>query len=72
MKIGQYTGTEKISALLDGLESDLEDDTDELMNDSDTEFVSEKEASQKMTFLMTNLKTFWSLKQTFTSTEIEG
>ena len=30
-----------IFALLDGVESDLDDDTDELMNDSDTKFVFE-------------------------------
>ena len=32
----------KFFALLDGVESDLDDDTDELMNNSDTEFVFEK------------------------------
>ena len=37
----------KFFALLDGVKSDLEDDIDKLMNDSDTEFVFEKEDSEK-------------------------
>ena len=47
MTIDQNTGNEEIFALLDGVESDLEDDIDELMNDSDTEFVIEKEDFEK-------------------------
>ena len=43
MKIDQNTGTEKNFALLNAVERDLEDDIDELMNNWDTEFVSEKE-----------------------------
>ena len=40
------TRSEKFFALLDGMESDLEDDM-ELMNDSDTEFVFERKDSEK-------------------------
>ena len=47
MKIDQNTENEKIFALLDEVESDLEDDLDELMNDSDTEFVFEQEDPEK-------------------------
>lgn len=43
----QNTGSENIFTLLDGMKSDLEDDIDELMNYSDTEFVFEKENSGK-------------------------
>ena len=43
MKIDQNTGSEKIFALLNAVEKDLEDDIDELMNNWDTEFVFEKE-----------------------------
>ena len=37
------------------MESGLENDTDELMNDSDTEFVFERRILKKMTFLITQL-----------------
>ena len=47
MKIDQNNGNEKIFPLLDEVESDLGDDIDELRNDSDTEFVFEKEDSEK-------------------------
>ena len=47
MKIDQNIRRDKIFALLDEVESELEDDIDELMNDSDTEFVFEKEDSMK-------------------------
>ena len=47
VKINLNVGREKFFALLDGVESDLEDDIDELMNTSDTEFVFEKEDSEK-------------------------
>ena len=36
VKIDQNAGGEKSFELLDGVESDLEDDNDELMNNSDT------------------------------------
>ena len=47
MKIDQNTGSEKIFALLDRVESNLVNEIDELMNDSDTEFVFEKENFEK-------------------------
>ena len=47
MKIDQNKGSEQILALLEGVEGDLGDDIDELMNDSDTEFVFEKEDSEE-------------------------
>ena len=71
MKIDQNTGNEIFFALLDGLESDLEDDVDELMNDSDTELVFQKEESKKGG-ISNDLETVCSLKQTFKSLKIEG
>ena len=47
MKIDQNTCSGKIFALLDGVESDLEDEIDELINDSGTEFTLEKEGCEK-------------------------
>ena len=47
LKSDQNTGSENIFTLLDGMKSDLEDEIDELMNYSDTEFVFEKENSGK-------------------------
>ena len=47
LKIDQNTGSENSFALLDGVESDLEDDIDELMNNSVAEFVFQKEDSEK-------------------------
>ena len=47
VKINLNAGSEKFFALLDGVESHLEDDIDELMNTSDTGFVFEKEDSEK-------------------------
>ena len=47
MKIDQNTGSEKIFALLDRVESNLVNEIDELMNDSDTEFIFEKEDFEK-------------------------
>ena len=41
-KIGRETGNGEIFALLNEVNSDLEDDTDNLMNDSNTEFVLEE------------------------------
>ena len=46
MFLYRNTRSEKFFALLDGMESDLEDDM-ELMNDSDTEFVFERKDSEK-------------------------
>ena len=66
MKIDQNKGSEQILALLEGVEGDLGDDIDELMNDSDTEFVFEKEDSEEDAFLITNVKIFSSVKQAFT------
>ena len=42
VKIDRETGSDKIFALLDQVESDLEDDTDNLMNNSDTNFTLEE------------------------------
>ena len=39
VKIYRETGSDKIFALLDEVDSDLEDDIDNLMNNSDSEFV---------------------------------
>ena len=41
VKIDRETGSDEIFALLDQVESDLEDDTDNLMNNSDTNFTLE-------------------------------
>ena len=46
-KLIKTNDSENFFPLLDGVESDLEDDIDELMNDSETEFVFEKEDSEK-------------------------
>ena len=43
-----------------------------LMNNSDTEFVFKIETLKKIAFPMIKLKTFSSLRQTFTSLMIEG
>ena len=51
------------------MESKLEGDIDELMYDSDTHV---KKIQKEMTFSISNLKSFWSLKQTFTLLKIEG
>ena len=42
VKIDRETGSDEIFALLDQVESDLEDDTDNLMNNSDTNFTLEE------------------------------
>ena len=47
MKIGRGTTSEHVLALLDTVESDEEDKTDNLMNDSDTEFIMEEEISEE-------------------------
>ena len=51
------------------MESKLEGDIDELMYDSDTHV---KKIQKEMTFSISNLKSFWSLKQTITLLKIEG
>ena len=73
VKIGQNTGSEKMFVLLDVVESYLEDDIDELMREIQTQSsYSKRRILKKMSFPMTNLKTFQSLKQTFTSLKIDG
>ena len=42
IKINRETGSNKICAMLDGINVKLEDDIDNLMYDSDTEFVLEE------------------------------
>ena len=37
------SSSEEIYAMLDEVESDLEEDTDQLVNDSDTEFVADED-----------------------------
>ena len=57
--------------LLDVVESYLEDDIDELMREVQAQSsYSKRRILKKMTFPMTNLKTFQFLKQTFTSLKI--
>ena len=46
VKIDWNTWSDKNFAMLDGVESDLEDDIDEFIYDSDTEFVFEGEDSE--------------------------
>ena len=59
--------------LLDVVESYLEDDIDELMREIQTQSsYSKRRILKKMSFPMTNLKTFQSLKQTCTSLKIDG
>ena len=55
--IGEKASSEQIYTLLDDVESADEDDIDNLMNDSDTEFIAEEEITQgdctKNTYLTT-------------------
>ena len=44
--IDKNTSSEQIYALLHDVHSDDEDDIDNLMNDSDTEFIAEEEVTQ--------------------------
>ena len=57
--IDENASSEQLCALLDDVESADEDDKDNLMNDSDTEFIAKEEitqaASTQDTFLTTNL-----------------
>ena len=48
VKIDRETGSNEIFAWLDEVNSDLEDDIDNLMNDSDTEFVSEESLENEL------------------------
>ena len=48
VKIDRETGSNEIFAWLDEINSDLEDDIDNLMNDSDTEFVSEESLENEL------------------------
>ena len=47
VKIDRDTTSEQVLALLDAVESDEEDKTDNLMNDSDTEFIMEEEIAEE-------------------------
>ena len=46
VKIDQSTESDHIFALLDEVTSDFEDDIDDLMNHSDTEFILEKDTPE--------------------------
>ena len=47
VEIDRGTASEQVLALLDAVESDEEDKIDNLMNDSDTEFIMEEEITEK-------------------------
>ena len=47
--IDENASSEQICALLDDVEDDDKNDTDNLMNDSDTEFIVEEEPTQAAT-----------------------
>ena len=47
VKIDRDTTSEQVLALLDVVESDEEDKTDNLMNDSDNEFIIEEEIAEE-------------------------
>ena len=55
--IGEKASSEQIHALLDDVESADEDDIDNLMNDSDTEFIAEEEITQAASTQDTSLTT---------------
>ena len=55
--IDKKASSEQIYALLDHVESDDEDDIDNLMNDSDTEFIAEGEITQPASTQDTSLTT---------------
>ena len=48
VRIGGKTGSDKIFALLDEVSNDLEDDIENLMNDSDTQFVLEESLENEL------------------------
>ena len=55
--IDKNASSEQIYALLDDVESADEDDIDNLMNDSDTEFIAEEEITQAASTQDTSLTT---------------
>ena len=55
--IDENASSEQISALIDDVESADEDDIDNLMNDSDTEFIAEEEITQAASTQDTSLTT---------------
>ena len=57
LHIHENASSEQILALLDDVESADEDDIDNLMNDSDTEFIAEEEITQAASTQDTSLTT---------------
>ena len=55
--IDENAGSEQIHSLLDDVESDDNNDIDNLMNDSDTEFIAEEEITQVASTQDTSLTT---------------
>ena len=55
--IDENASSEQIYALLDDIEGDDKNDTDNLMNDSDTEFIAEEELTQAVSTQDTSLTT---------------
>ena len=55
--IDENASSEQIYALLDDVEGDDKNDTDNLMNDSDTEFIAEEELTQAASTQDTSLTT---------------
>ena len=55
--IDENAGSEQIYSLLDDVESDDKNDIDNLMNDSDTEFIAEEEIAQVASTQDTSLTT---------------
>ena len=53
----ENASSEQIFAVLDDVEIDDEDDIDNLMNDSDTEFIAEEEITQVASIQDTSLNT---------------
>ena len=57
MHIDEKASSEQMYALLDDVDSDDEDDIENLMNDSDTEFITEEEITQAASTQETSLTT---------------
>ena len=57
MHIDEKASSEQMYALLDDVDSDDEDDKENLMNDSDTEFIAEEEITQAASTQDTSLTT---------------
>ena len=55
--IDENTGSEQIYSLLDDVESDDKNDIDNLLNDSDTEFIAKEEIAQVASTWDTSLTT---------------